>query len=264
MNFLQTILAKKREEVLRRKNDVPLATLCGKPLYTRTPYSLAGSLRTSSPAVIAEVKKASPSKGLLRPDFDPVAIAREYASGGACALSVLTDENFFQGRLEYLESIRRVVDLPLLRKDFILDSYQLHESKSAGADAILLIVAALERNQLIELHAEARSLGLECMVEIHSEKEIETIAGLPDSVVGINNRDLNTFDTDLGVSMRIRPKLPADVTCVSESGISNEDDLIVLARAGIHAVLIGEMFMRAPSPGRALAEFLSRSKAVTS
>jgi indole-3-glycerol phosphate synthase len=264
MNILQTILAEKREEVLRRKSDVPLATLCGKPLYSRTPYSLAGSLKAHSPAVIAEVKKASPSKGVLRPDFDPVAIAREYASGGACALSVLTDEKFFQGRLEYLESIRRVVDLPLLRKDFILDPYQLHESKSAGADAVLLIVAALELNQLIELHAEARSLGLECLVEVHSEKEIEDIDGLSGLIVGINNRDLNTFETDLGVSMRIRPKLPAGVTCVSESGISSGDDLMVLARAGINAVLIGEMFMRAPSPGRALAEFLSRNKAVTS
>jgi indole-3-glycerol phosphate synthase len=256
MNFLENILREKREEIVLRKRTVPLNALRDRPFYSRKSCSLVEALKEKTLAVIAEVKKASPSKGVLRVDFDPVTIAKEYAAAGASGLSMLTDEKYFQGKVESLEAIRSVVDLPILRKDFILDPYQLHEARSAGADAVLLIVAALERNQLFDLHSQASALGLESLLEVHTEREIEALDGLPCSMVGINNRDLVSFDTDLGVSVRLRPMIPHEALCVSESGIGNAQDLATLARAGIHAVLVGEKFMRAPSPGKALSDFL--------
>jgi indole-3-glycerol phosphate synthase len=207
--------------------------------------------------VIAELKKASPSRGTIREHFDPAAIAREYVEAGAHALSVLTDVHFFQGTIRTLELIREHTPVPLLRKDFIIDEYQLHEAKAFGADAVLLIAAALPAERLRALHAAAGELGLECLVEVHSEEEIASLDLSQVRCVGINNRDLATFDTDIRTSLRLRPLLPDSVTVVSESGIGTPQDIAALGRCGIHAVLVGETFMRAEHPGDALKSFLA-------
>lgn len=260
MNYLDIILRHKREEVLQRKTRVSLAQLQAMPASLLRPRSFARALAGRSPGVIAEVKKASPSKQVIRQDFDPLAIASAYARGGAHALSVLTDERFFQGKLEYLTAIRSIVALPLLRKDFILDPYQLHEARAFGADAVLLIVAALGREQLRDLHQEAVGLGLETLVEVHNEEEMAMLEGLPLQMVGINNRNLSTFETDLTVSFRLKPFAPAGVLVVSESGIRGGEDVRTLATHGIHAVLIGETFMRAPDPEAAVRELIAGSQ----
>jgi len=260
MNYLDTILEHKREEVLRRKARVSLAQLQVMPASLSCPRPFARALAGRSPGVIAEVKKASPSKQVIRENFDPLAIASAYARGGAHALSVLTDERFFQGKLEYLAAIRSIVALPLLRKDFILDPYQLHESKAFGADAVLLIAAALGRENIHDLLQEAAGLGLEALVEVHNEEEMAMLDGLQVQMVGINNRDLSTFETDLTVSLRLKPFAPAGVLVVSESGIRGGEDVRTLARYGIHAVLIGETFMRAPDPEAAVRELIADSQ----
>lgn len=260
MNYLDAILEHKREEVLRRKARVSLAQLHLMTASLLPPRSLARALAGRNPGVIAEVKKASPSKQVIRQDFDPLAIASAYARGGAHALSVLTDERFFQGRLEYLAAIRSIVALPLLRKDFILDPYQLHESKAFGADAVLLIAAALGRESMHDLLLEAAGLGLEALVEVHNEEEMAMLHGLQVHMVGINNRNLSTFETDLTVSVRLKPLAPAGVLVVSESGIRGGEDVRALARHGIHAVLIGETFMRAPDPEAAVRELIADSQ----
>jgi indole-3-glycerol phosphate synthase len=202
------------------------------------------------------VKKASPSKGVIRPDFDPVAIARTYAAHGAAALSVLTDAKYFQGQLSFLEAIRQAVPLPLLRKDFTIDAYQVYESRVAQADAILLIVAALEDAQLGELLALAHELSLTALPEVHTVEELERILPLRPRLIGINNRDLRTFHTDLETTLRLLPLIPPEVVVVSESGINVAADLARLQEKGIHAVLIGESLMRAPDPGLQLRELL--------
>jgi indole-3-glycerol phosphate synthase len=206
--------------------------------------------------VIAEIKKASPSKGVIRPDFDPSRIARRYEAAGACAISVLTEEKYFLGCLEDLESARRAVALPILRKDFVLDPYQVHEAKSAGADAVLLIAAALALAELASLQEEARSLGMETLVEIHSPGELESLRELDIALIGINNRDLVTFETDIALSAALGPKLPPGSLGVSESGIRTGGDMNRLSRAGIRAFLIGEHLMSSEDPGKALAQLL--------
>jgi indole-3-glycerol phosphate synthase len=256
MNFLSAILDHTRGEVARRKSRAPESVLRGKPLYLRDPLSLSAALRKRSPAVIAEIKKASPSKGVICPDFDPAGIARQYEAGGACAISVLTEERFFLGSLGDLESARHATALPILRKDFILDPYQIHEAKSAGADAVLLIAAALGPGELAPLMEETRSLGMEALVEIHSPGELESLRGLDIPLIGINNRDLVTFETDISLSAFLAPKLPPRSLGVSESGIRTGADIVRLSRAGIHAFLIGEQFMRSGDPGTALADIL--------
>lgn len=257
MNFLETILAAKREEVALRKRTVLRSRLEDMPRYSLPRRSLKAALAGRDMAVIAEVKKASPSKNVLRQDFDPLAIARMYAASGARAISVLTDEHFFQGRLEYLDRIRNFVELPLLRKDFLLDPYQLYEARAYGADAVLLIAAAMTADRLHELAAEAAEIGLETIVEVHDEEELEGLRPDRFTLVGVNNRNLMTFDTDLLTSVRLRKCLPPEVTVVSESGIAGPDDLLLLRKHGIHAVLIGEYLMRAADPGRALRELLA-------
>jgi indole-3-glycerol phosphate synthase len=256
MNFLTAILDHTREEVARRKSRVPLRAFRERPLYRRTPFSLSAALRKASPAVIAEIKKASPSKGMICEDFDPARIARRYEAAGACAISVLTEEKFFLGSMDDLESARDAVALPILRKDFILDPYQIHESKSSGADAVLLIAAALGHDELVSLLGEARALGMETLVEVHSAAELESLRGLDIPLIGINNRDLVTFSTDIALSASLAPHLPPGSLGVSESGIRTGEDIGRLSRAGIHAFLIGEHFMSSKDPGRALAELL--------
>jgi indole-3-glycerol phosphate synthase len=202
--------------------------------------------------VIAELKRRSPSKGEIRPGFDPVACARAYAEGGAAALSVLTDERFFGGHLGYLEKVRAAVDLPLLRKDFVVERRQIDEARLAGADAVLLIVAALDDDELASLYAEARAVDLDCLVEVHDDADLQRALAIDADVIGINNRNLRTFVTDLGVTERLAPRVPDDVLVVAESGVATPDDVARLTRAGAHAFLVGESLMRQPDLAGAL------------
>lgn len=256
MNFLETILKQKREEIRHSRRSTSVDGLKSRPLFGRQTHSLSEALRSSRPAVIAEIKRASPSKGIIRKDFDPVQIADQYIRGGASALSVLTDERFFQGNLSFLEAIRPNAPIPLLRKDFILDSYQLYEAKAYGADAVLLIAAALGPNRLIELLVEAEAIGLECLVEVHAEEEVRGLAGKGVKIFGINNRDLVTFQTDLATTLRLVTHIPEGCVVVSESGISGTDEIRRLMESGVDAVLIGEQLMRAADPGKMLSELL--------
>lgn len=197
------------------------------------------------PRLIAEIKKASPSKGLIRADFDPVRLARSYRTAGAHALSVLTDQAFFQGDPVFLRAVREAVDLPILQKDFTIDEVQIYEARALGADAVLLIVAVLEDSQINEYLHLANELGLAALVEVHHERELERVAEMA-GLIGINNRDLATFDVDLGTTQRVMRKMPAGKVVVSESGIASSDDVRRLADLGVDALLIGEIFMRAP------------------
>ncbi|MEM9493255.1 MAG: indole-3-glycerol phosphate synthase TrpC, partial [Myxococcota bacterium] len=204
--------------------------------------------------VIAEIKRASPSAGAIRAGADPAAIAREYRAAGAAALSVLTDEQFFDGRLAFLGQVREAVDLPLLRKDFLIDPYQVVEARAAGADAVLLIVAALDQDALNALLAETRRLGMDALVEIHSEDEAARAVAAGAEIIGVNHRDLTTFTIDMSLSGRLRPQIPAQTIMVGESGIGSADDVRALGAAGVDAVLVGERLMRAESPGQALRQ----------
>ena len=209
-------------------------------------------------SLIAEAKKASPSKGVIRPDFDPVAIARDYESGGAQAVSVLTDEKFFQGSLDYLPLIREEIDLPVLRKDFIIHESQVLQASKYGADAILLIAAILDVYQLKDLQSQCTDLGMDALVEVHDEKELEKALEAQSSLIGINNRNLNDFSMDLETTFRLKKLIPANIPVVSESGIRDKNDIERCAHDGITAVLVGETLMRAESPKRAIAQLMGR------
>jgi indole-3-glycerol phosphate synthase len=262
MSFLDTIVAHKRQEVSGKKLKVQRSRLEDMPKFGDKTRSLAKALSNKDVAIIAEIKKASPSKNIIRHNFDPLAIAREYMRDGASAVSVLTDENFFLGKLEFIEQMRHFVSVPILCKDFIIDSFQLYEAKAYGADAVLLIAAILEPEQLIDLAEEAATLGLESLVEVHSEEEIESLNFSSLEIIGINNRDLMTFETDLYTSVRLKKYIPSGKLVVSESGLSSGKDLDMLMSHGIHAFLIGELFMRAENPGAALAKLLREAEAV--
>jgi indole-3-glycerol phosphate synthase len=213
--------------------------------------------------LIAEVKKASPSRGIIRADFDPVAIARAYAQAGAQAISVLTDEQYFQGKLEYLRDIRQQVALPILRKDFIIDPWQVYQSRQAGADAILLIAAAMSVDQLVELMARAGELGMAVLVEVHNARELEQLwaasdfppAGV-DWLMGVNNRDLTTFAVELATTLNLLPQMPLGVPVISESGIATPQDVQRLAKAGVRGILVGETFMRQDDIAQAVDRLL--------
>ncbi len=207
---------------------------------------------STGPAVIAEIKKASPSAGIIRENFQPDEIAVSYASAGAACLSVLTDADYFQGANEYLQQARDACSLPALRKDFLVDPWQVYESRVLGADCILLIVAALERAQLLDLDGLAREIGLDVLVEVHNEDELDNALATGAALIGVNNRDLHTFTTNLAVSERLRPMIPQDRTMVTESGIHSQEDVARLGQCGIHAFLVGEAFMRREDPGAAL------------
>ncbi len=259
MNFLETVAAVKRAEVDRLILANPVERLKEKELYRLPRRSLAGAILARGFGVIAEVKKASPSAGLLRTDFDPVRIGRQYQQGGAAAISVLTDETFFGGRLEHLSTIRSTVPLPLLRKDFVVDPYQLHEAKSAGADAVLLIAGLVGPVALSGLCARAADLGLETLVEVHNEEELRIAAALETPLIGVNNRDLSSLRTSLATSLRLGPMLPPGRAAISESGISSAMDLLRLREAGFCGALIGEFLMRQENPGAALRSLLQDS-----
>jgi len=261
-DILKTIAARKREEVAAARSAVPLAVLKGRVAGLEEPprgfvRTLRACVESGWTAVIAEVKKGSPSKGVIRDDFDPIAIAEIYAQHGAACLSVLTDEKFFLGHLRFLGLIREQIRLPLLRKDFLYDPYQLWEAREAGADAILLIAAMLEPAQLTDLVAEAGEIGLDVLLEIHNERELEMALQVPVELVGINNRDLRTFHTDLAVTERLAPQIPADRLIVAESGIARRADVLRLQQAGAGVFLVGESLMRAADIGAKLDELLN-------
>jgi indole-3-glycerol phosphate synthase len=205
-----------------------------------------------APRVIAEIKRCSPSRGEIRPDFDPVGCAKAYADAGAVAISVLTDERFFGGHLDYLDLVRRAVPVPLLRKDFVVDAYQIDEARVAGADAVLLIAGALSAEALIDFRARALALGMDALVEVHDEEELEGALASGADLIGINNRDLRSFRTDLAVTERLAPRIPQGIVVVSESGIFTPEDVARLTDAGAHALLIGESLMREDDAGMAL------------
>lgn len=257
MAVLDDIVARCRETVAQAKARIPQRALEERPLYHEARRGFLAAVQQRKPAIIAEVKRASPSKGLIRSDFDPVWIAQRYAAAGASALSVLTEEHFFQGSLQYLAAIRAAVALPLLRKDFTLDPYQIVEARAWGADAVLLIAAILDDAQMKDLHAAAWAIGLDVLVEVHSEDELERVRGLGATLIGVNNRDLRTFVTRLATAEWLRPLMPAGVTAVAESGIETPADIARLRRAGYDVFLIGESLMRATDPGEALQTLLS-------
>lgn len=256
-DILRRILAVKREEVAAARAREPYARLLARAEARRDLRDFEGALRAKIaaglPAVIAEVKKASPSKGVLRERFDPDAIAASYAHHGAACLSVLTDAQFFQGAPAHLEAARRASGLPVLRKDFIVDEYQVAEARAWGADCILLIVAALDQPRLRDLEAAAQSLGMAVLVEVHDAAELEAALELDTPLVGINNRDLRTFDVSLRTTIDLLPAVGTGRLVIAESGIVHAADVAMLRAAGVHAFLVGEAFMRAPDPGVELA-----------
>ncbi len=255
--ILDKIIENKRSEVERTKKSKPLDSLKSE---LQNIDSTKGFYECISPdgstKVIAEIKRASPSKGVLRSDFDPVEISKSYASGGASAISVLTDSRFFKGTLNHLRNVRSSVEIPLLRKDFIIDPYQVYESRFYGADAILLIVAALDSTILRELLELAHSLEMDALVEIHDERELDKAIEAGSKIIGINNRDLKTFDVSLETSLRLCRLIPSEKIIISESGIGSIEDIKRLRSAGISVLLIGETFMRAPKPGEELRKLL--------
>lgn len=256
-DILEKILAVKREEVAAAKQKRPLAATRSDAEKADKPRDFLGALRlkilAGMPAVIAEVKKASPSKGVLRANFDPAAIARSYARHGAACLSVLTDIEFFQGHRDYLIQARDASALPVLRKDFIVDPYQIYEARAMGADCILLIVAALNQNEMVELERIALGLGMAVLVEVHDPHELERALGLRTALLGINNRNLRTFETRLDTTLSLLESIPQERLVVTESGILAPADVERMRSAGVDAFLVGEAFMRAPDPGEALS-----------
>lgn len=256
MTILERILQVKRGEIAAARARVPMDEIEAKARAAPPARDFVGALRAKVaagvPAVIAEIKKASPSKGLLRQNFDPAAIARSYEQAGAACMSVLTDREFFQGSADDLAKARNAAALPVLRKDFIVEPYQVYESRAMGADCILLIVACLARQDMQGLEALARELGLAVLVEVHSAPELEAALTLKTPLIGVNNRDLRTFETRLETTLELLPRAGEGRIVVSESGIGSAEDVARLRRAGVQGFLVGESFMRAPDPGAAL------------
>ena len=255
-DILNKIVAAKKRELAQSKQRLPQAALEEKISRRQDVRDFAAALRGDGVKLIAEVKKASPSKGLLRPDLDPVALSKIYAENGAAAVSVLTEADHFQGSLVYLTAIREAVELPLLRKDFIFDAYQVYEAAAYGADAILLIVAILEQRQLEELLALGKKLGLACLVETHDESEVARALEAGAEIIGINNRDLSTFKVDIETTRRLRPLVPAGHIVVSESGIHSREDIMKVREWGADAVLVGEALVTADDTAAKLKELL--------
>jgi len=256
--ILQRILETKRAEIDAARGPLPQRELEARARAAPPPRDFVGALRAAiaagRPAVIAEIKRASPSKGLLRADFDPATIARSYQAGGAACLSVLTDRQYFQGAPEHLVAARAACDLPVLRKDFMIDPYQLYESRAMGADCILLIAAALAPQAMRELEDAARALGMAVLVEVHDAVELEAALQLSTPLIGINNRDLRSFETRLETTLSLLPRVPEGRLVVTESGILTGAHIARLRAESVHAFLVGEAFMRATDPGKTLRE----------
>lgn len=260
ISILDTIIEHKKMEVLKRNSRKPLSLLKEKPYYHRATAAPSGFFIPGEAGIIAEFKRKSPSKGMISDVIDPVGVVKAYKEGGAIASSVLTDRDFFGGSFRDLENVRASVgDFPLLRKDFIIDSYQVHEAKAYGADIILLIAAVLDKKKIGELAAEAAALGLSVLLEVHTEEEIDKwVPGI--EMVGVNNRDLKDFSVDIQRSVELFPKLPKEAFLVSESGINAPSDVKMLFNAGFRGFLIGERFMREADPGASLTQFLEELK----
>lgn len=257
-DILQKILRRKREEVAERSAEVSINAL-KKRIENASPVrgfinSMQRKIAAGHAAVIAEIKKASPSKGVLRKDFQPADIARSYAEHGAACLSVLTDKDFFQGSEEYLMQARAACDLPVIRKDFIIDPYQVYEARAIVADCILLIVAALDDAMLKELLALSHELNMDVLMEVHDEEEMQRALKTDARLIGVNNRNLRTFETSLDTTLNMLEMLPADRLLVTESGIHTRDDVKLMRDHDVHAFLVGEAFMKAQNPGRKLSE----------
>jgi indole-3-glycerol phosphate synthase len=261
-DILNKIVQTKHEEVAQRLRKTPLADMRSDAESRVLTRDFEGALRTKiaagQAAVIAEVKKASPSKGLLREDFIPADIAQSYAFGdghtSAACLSVLTDQQYFQGSTDYLKQARASCDLPVLRKDFMVDVFQIYESRAMGADCILLIAACLNDAQMADFEAVAQALGMAVLVEVHDAQELERALKLKTPLLGVNNRNLRTFEVSLDTTLSLMAELPPEKLLITESGIATREDVLRLRQAGVHAFLVGEAFMRAPEPGQALAE----------
>jgi len=261
-DILKRILARKREVVAERRSNEDEVSLARRARAAPAPRGFRRALRSAiedgSSGIIAEIKRASPSKGVLREPFDPEAIARSYASGGASCLSVLTDVDFFQGHDEHLRRARAACGLPVLRKDFLVEPYQVYETRALGGDCVLLIVAALSDDRLVELNGLARELGMDVLVEVHDKGELERALTLGPDLVGINNRDLRTFTTDTATTVALRDQVPASAVVVTESGIHTRVDVEHMHEHGVHAFLVGEAFMTVPEPGDKLGELFKR------
>lgn len=256
-DILNKIVAVKHDEVAAAKNRKPLEVVRADAESRVLTRDFVGALRAKiaagQPAVIAEVKKASPSKGVIRANFIPADIAQSYAEFGAACLSVLTDQQFFQGSVDFLKQARASCQLPVLRKDFMVDAYQIYESRAMGADAVLLIAACLDDAQLKEFEQIARSLDMAVLVEVHDAAELQRALKLKTPLIGVNNRNLKTFEVSLDTTLTLMKDIPADRLLVCESGIHTRDDVLRLGAAGVNAFLVGEAFMRVPEPGEALA-----------
>jgi len=260
-DILKTILAKKAEEVASRRLGMTIANLQDIAESVESPRGFYNALQdkvlVKKPAIIAEIKKASPSKGVIREDFQPVIIGQDYAMNGATCLSVLTDKDFFQGAEVYLQLVRERCPLPVLRKDFMIDPYQIFEARALGADCILLIVAALVDSQMQELANTATKLGMDVLVEVHNAEELQRALKLETKLIGINNRNLRTFETDLQTTLELKKQIPSDRIIITESGIHNHEDVQLMLDHDIYAFLVGEAFMRAESPGQKMRELFS-------
>jgi indole-3-glycerol phosphate synthase len=260
-DILNRILARKAEEVAERRARLPEAELVARiaelPGTRGFAAAIEAKIDAGLPAVIAEVKKASPSKGLIRTDFDPAAIAKSYAAAGAACLSVLTDSDFFQGSEAFLQQAREACSLPVLRKDFIIDAYQVYEARAIGADCVLLIVSALDDDVLLQLSLLAAELDLDVLCEVHDEEELERALALPVPLIGVNNRNLRNFETSLETSLALQQLVEYDRVLVAESGIHTPEDVARLREGGIQAFLVGEAFMRAEDPGAELRRLFS-------
>jgi len=255
-DILNRILARKTEEIAANRLAVPIDRIRQQLATASTPRGFIKSLQEKQAsglaAVIAEIKKASPSKGVIREDFDPAQIARSYAKGGAACISVLTDRDFFQGHDDYLLAARDACSLPVLRKEFIIDSYQVFEARVLGADCILLIVAALDDDALTKLYVLSGELGMDTLVEVHDQSELERAMRLDLDMIGINNRNLHTFETQLSTTLDLLDQIPGDCLVVTESGIHSSEDVKLMRDHGVNSFLVGEAFMRAHEPGSEL------------
>ncbi len=253
MSVLQRILEVKRGEIAAAKQHSPLSSIENRAHAAPPVRDFVAALRARKPAVIAEIKKASPSRGVLRADFDPAAIAQSYEKAGAACISVLTDRQFFQGDAAHLAAARAACALPILRKDFVIEPYQVLESRAFGADCILLIAACLTKDQMIELERLAASLAMAVLVEVHDATELEAALALRTPLIGVNNRNLKTFETRLETTLELLPRIPPSRLVVTESGILAAADVSRMRSAGVNTFLVGEAFMRSPDPGAALA-----------
>ena len=264
-DILSKIIQTKQREVAQKKQSVPFTKIRSQSEIMPAPLGFAAKLTQAAaqkvPGVIAEVKKASSSKGVIREHFEPVSIASSYAQSGACCLSVLTDEKYFLGSDDYLIDIRETVDLPILRKDFMIDEYQIYESRALGADCILLIVAALDHKRLCALYQVATDLGMDVLIEVHDRQELDVAIDLSPQIIGINNRNLRTFKTSLDTTIDLLPHIPAHTTVVTESGLSTRADIQRMQANHVYCFLVGEAFMRAEFPGEALADLFFNSGA---